>query len=193
MSREKPVNESVRQKLRQLRLSKKLGIKQAAYVAGIPFSSYACMEAGHYKINLDDLSRILGALGADISEVWPDIVPNVPNQSAIRRIQEFRLSEVVALCPADGAALFSVTNAKCRVHMSHNVSDYFLDRLALYLEAGKKFDDGLWFEKAMRDTRFLFFLKSGECPPYLRKLVEQYLIIWSHIFTYTLTENVVSR
>ena len=66
------VNSNVRGKLKQLRIRKKLTLRRIASRAGIPLSSYACMERGYYRINLDSLYQILHALEADIQEVWPE-------------------------------------------------------------------------------------------------------------------------
>jgi transcriptional regulator with XRE-family HTH domain len=72
MGNRSPVNSIVRQRLKQLRLHKQLKLKHIAGHTGIPLSSYASMEGGHYGISLDHLHRILSALDADIQDVWPE-------------------------------------------------------------------------------------------------------------------------
>lgn len=71
MSEKNSVDNFVRHKIRRMRKSKKLKIREIATLASMPHSSYASMESGFYNINLDNLFRILGALEVDIREVWP--------------------------------------------------------------------------------------------------------------------------
>ena len=185
MTKQNAINEFVRSKLRKLRLAKSLTLTQLAAQAGLPYSSYACMESGFYNINLDNLFRILDVLGADISEVWPTETAGLPATDVslyLKKIQEFRLGEIVSLCAAEGGALFAVRNDKCSLPLYHRLSDFLLDRLVLYLEDGRKYPEGLWFEKTQGDTTFHLFLKTEDCPAYVKKLVEQYLVIWSNLF-----------
>ncbi len=185
MTKQNSINEFVRNKLRKLRLAKKLTLTQLAAQAGLPYSSYACMESGFYNINLDNLFRILDVLGADISEVWPTETAGLQATDVslyLKKIQEFRLSEIVSLCVAEGGALFALRSGKCSVPLHHRISDFLLDRLVLYLEDGRKYAEGLWFEKTQGDTTFHLFLKTENCPAYVKKLVEQYLVIWSNLF-----------
>ena len=182
---ERTVNEHVRQRLRELRNNKSIGIREITEGTGIPSSSYCCMEGGYYNISLDNLFRILGVLGADISEVWPsDSAADSSTTTAmqLRRIQEFRVSEIVNLSGAEGAALFSFEGTKCSVLLHENISEFLLDRLCLYLEDSRPYSEGLWFKKKLGDVSYVFFLKGKSCPDYLRRLVEQYLVIWSNLF-----------
>jgi len=65
------VNTLIRTRLRKIREEKGLTLWKVASSAGMPLSSYACTEGGHYRIHLDHLHRILQVLEADINEVWP--------------------------------------------------------------------------------------------------------------------------
>ncbi len=69
MVKKSTIKNLVRARLGELRLTRKMRIKDLAERAGMPPSSYACMESGFYNISLDHLLRILGALEADIGEV----------------------------------------------------------------------------------------------------------------------------
>jgi transcriptional regulator with XRE-family HTH domain len=182
---DRAVNEYVRQRLRELRSKKSIGIREITESTGIPASSYCCMEGGYYNISLDNLFRILGVLGADISDVWPAETAGAEASTTptqLRRIQEFRVSEIVNLSGAEGAALFSVEGTKCEVLLHEKVSDFLLDRLCLYLEDDRTYDQGLWFRKKLGDVSYVFFLKGKSCPEYLRRLIDQYLVIWSNLF-----------
>jgi len=143
------------------------------------------MEGGYYNISLDNLFRILGVMGADIAEVWPSetTAAEDANPIQLRRIQEFRINEIISLTAAEGAALFSVQGHRSKVLLQQNVSDFLLDRLCLYIEDGRDYGDGLWFRKELGNTSFIFFLKGKSCPDYLRKLIGQYMVIWSNLFS----------
>jgi hypothetical protein len=90
------------------------------------------MEGGYYNISLDNLFRILGVMGADIGEVWPaeTTAADETNPIQLRRIQEFRISEIINLSEAEGAALFSVQGDRSTVLLQQNLSDFLLDRPA---------------------------------------------------------------
>ncbi|MBI2821516.1 MAG: helix-turn-helix transcriptional regulator [Acidobacteria bacterium] len=185
MAKDRVVNSCVRQKLRELRRSKKISLQELAGRAGIPSSSYACMEGGFYNISLDNLFRILGVLEVDIREVWPPetiAAQALGDSFYLRKIQEFRLSEVVSLSHAEGAALFSLRSGKCSVVLHEHLSDFLLDRLILYLEDGRRYEHGLWFEKKKGDATFILFLKTQDSPDYVRKVIEHYMVIWANLF-----------
>lgn len=193
MARDGVINNCVRHRMRELRRNRKMSLQDLATRAGIPPSSYACMEGGFYNISLDNLFRILGVLDADINEVWP--VESSASESLghpfyIRKIQEFRLSEVVSLSQAEGAALFSVHRGKCSVVLHDRMSDFLLDRLILYLEEGRRYEHGLWFERKIGNQQFFFFIKAQECPDYVRKLVAHYLVIWASIFDASVADGI---
>lgn len=191
MARDGVINNCVRHRVRELRRSKKIRLQDLAARAGIPSSSYACLEGGFYNISLDNLFRILGVLDADISQVWP--VESAASEALghpfyLRKIQEFRLSEVISLCCAEGAALFALRGGKASVILHDRLSDFLLDRLVLYLEEGRRYEQGLWFGKKVGETNFLFFIKVQECHDYVRKLIEHYLVIWASLFSSPLAD-----
>ncbi len=65
------VNDFVRRRIRELRIERELKTSDLARRAGIALGSYSCLEAGAYRISLENLFRILTALKVDIREVWP--------------------------------------------------------------------------------------------------------------------------
>jgi transcriptional regulator with XRE-family HTH domain len=179
---EKPINDVVRHKLRQLRKQRKLTIKSVALGAGLPPSSYACMEHGFYNISLDNLHRILDVLDVDIAKVWPVTVPAEEASGYAHRIQQFRVQEVVSLSDAEGAALFSVKEGGCQLLLYHALPEFLLDRIQLFLERGQTFDEGVWFEKTTGAGSLHFFLKVPSCPSYITKLLQDYMSIWGAFF-----------
>lgn len=66
-----PINDSVVERIRQLRLLSGIQLGEMDGLTGIPQGSYGCLELGKYRLNLENLFRILWVLGIDISEVWP--------------------------------------------------------------------------------------------------------------------------
>jgi transcriptional regulator with XRE-family HTH domain len=179
------VNEFVRSRLRRLRTEKGLKVTEIARRAGLPTSSYACLESGFYRITLDNLSRILRALEADITEVWPaeGIAGGAASSfAAARRTQVFRLNEVVGLVDAEGAALFKIQNGKCSVVLHQCLSDFLIDRLILYLEDGRDYSSGLIFKRERAEQELVLFLKAEHCQSYVRKLIHDYMSIWLEVF-----------
>ncbi|HSR53295.1 MAG TPA: helix-turn-helix transcriptional regulator [Acidobacteriota bacterium] len=71
MNSKGPINNFVCKNLRQIRIGKGIKVLDVARKTGIPASSYSCLEWGRYKLNLDNLFRILHAIDADITDVWP--------------------------------------------------------------------------------------------------------------------------
>lgn len=176
------INELVRRKIREIRISRNFAVKEVAIRAGLPVSSYASMENGDYKINLDNLFSILGVLEADITEVWPAEAVGVQATGTnlyLMKMQEFRLNEVISLAGAEGGALFGVRrDRKCSVLLRQHVSDFLLDRLILYLENDQEYKKGLWWEKSHQEIRLLLFLKGESCPQFVEKLVDHYMMNW---------------
>lgn len=66
-----PVNAFVCTSIRRLRQARGLAIERVAERSGIPAGSYSCLETGRYRLNLENLYRILAALDAEIGDVWP--------------------------------------------------------------------------------------------------------------------------
>ncbi len=65
------INNYVAHRIRELRMARKITSQEMARRTGIAPGSYSCLENGWYKINLDNLFKILQALGAKVVEVWP--------------------------------------------------------------------------------------------------------------------------
>ncbi len=180
------VNDFARQRLRGFRLSKNVGVREMAERAGLPTSSYASMEAGAYRLNLEFLFRVLAALEADITAVWPSEAAGTRAEDSEllyqRRLQEFRLGEVIRLSQAEGGALFEARGRSCRIVMYQNLSDFLLDRCLVRLENGDPPNQGLWWHQDFLDTTYHFFLKAEGCPSSVEKLVQHYLVNWCALF-----------
>ena len=65
------INNFVGHRLREIRVAKKMTSQEVARRSGIAPGSYSCLENGWYKINLDNLFRILQVLKAEVIQVWP--------------------------------------------------------------------------------------------------------------------------
>lgn len=114
MSETGPVNTFVAKRIRALRQERGLDIRAVARRAGIPQGSYSCLETGRYRLNLENLFRILQVLDAPVSDVWPDTA-GVPRSEPVdhgyltraiaaaesRLPRKITLAEVVDLVCAD--------------------------------------------------------------------------------------------
>ncbi len=193
MSSSNSINKFVCRKIKEIRISQKIGLRELAYRAGIPVSSYASVETGAYRIHLDNLFRILGILEIDITDVWPTeaIGARTCNDELLyfKRLQEFRMNEVISLSEAEGGAFLALSDKKCRVLMRQDISDFLLDRLALYFESGQTYDQGVWWHKKIGKTTFHFFLKVSSCPNFVSQMVSHYIINWSALFYQELARN----
>ena len=186
MSSKNTINELVRLRIRRIRKSKNLKVREIAAQAEMPFSSYASMEGGFYNINLDNLFRILGALDTDIREVWPaETARTEAAEDRLNwgRIQQFRLGEIVSLSGAEGAALFVVKDERCKLLLYQGLSDFLLDRLISYLANGLPYPHGLWCQKTSQGKDFYFFMKGESCPDFLSRLIQKYLSIWAEVYS----------
>jgi transcriptional regulator with XRE-family HTH domain len=186
MSSNNHINEFIRLRIREIRRTKKIKVREIAAQLEMPYSSYASMEGGFYNINLDNLFRILGVLDIDIREIWPAesvLTEAAEDRLYLQRIQQFRLGEIISLSGAEGGALFSVKDEKCHLLVHQGVSDFLLDRLIFYLEDGVPYPDGQWFHKTLKGEEFHFLLKSESCPDFLSKLIRMYMAIWAEVYS----------
>ncbi len=71
-SKGRTVNNYVAHRLRQIRVERGLTSSELAQRTGSALGSYSCLENGWYKINIDNLFKILQALQAKVTEVWPE-------------------------------------------------------------------------------------------------------------------------
>ncbi len=178
--KESLVNERIRRRIRRIRIRHDIKMTELAAKLRMPISSYASMETGQCRISLDHLHRILAALDTDIGEVWPS--PNAAegcqNRFYLRRLQEFRLNELISLNGAEGGAIFHVGGSRCEVLFHENLSDFLIDRLVLYLERDLEYGAGTWLGKRTESGMLCVFLKSENCPQYVLRLAEKYLTLW---------------
>lgn len=179
------INDLVRSRIRRLRTARGIGVTELAARAGLPVSSYASLESGAYRFTLDNLFRILGALDVGIEDVWPvesEGIRVTDETLYLKRVQEFRLGEIVSLSGAEGCALLAEREGHCSIVTSLHLSDVFTDRLILHLEQGQRLGGGQWYESKYRDISFHFFLKTAGCPEFVEAMIETYMINWSAVF-----------
>lgn len=184
MRAKRQVNDSIRHRLRRIRRCKGLPLGEAAIRAGIPLSSYSCLESGHYAISLHNLARMLGALEVDINQVWPIETAQFErhHEGRSRQIQILRLQEVLSLSGASGIALFAIHKDCCKVLLQQALSDSELDSLVHFLQQGHHSPQGLWFRTDQDLTQFHLFLRAKECPSYVKQLIKHYMSIWRQTF-----------
>lgn len=107
------INNYVGDCIRQIRIAKEIKVQDIAKHAGIPASSYSCLEGGRYKINLDNLFRILQALDAHITDVWPH--GDVEGADIIDEDQMQAVVDAAMQAKPPVVSLDDVVEAVCRV------------------------------------------------------------------------------
>ena len=90
------VNRYVGYRIQKLRRQRALTSLEVARRAGLSPGSYSCLENGWYRINLDNLFRIIQVLDVQVSEVWPLVSESeTPAQPLHDKDQEALMSELV--------------------------------------------------------------------------------------------------
>lgn len=180
-----PINEYVRQRLRRMRALRGMTITDAAKRLGLPRSSYSSFETGISRLSLDHLFEILEVLEADIEEVWPignEFGTIKERQGPFKSINRYRLCEIVFLSNAEGAALLRLSKPnRCQILMSTRLSDYFLDRIMLYLEDGIRYKPGIWVESDCGQDILSLYIKTGTLSHELNALVQRYMALWCSV------------
>ncbi len=189
MSRPSAISKLICSRIKRIRERKGWAPADVYERAGIPRSSYYCLEAGETSLAVDDLYRIVDALEVDVAEVWPvghgeGNGSGSPFHSA--KVQEFRLAELVELGEAEGGALIGLTRPKAQVILSCRLSEYFVDRLLIYLEDGRLYSPGKWFKGHGRGSEdLLLYLKSANpFSPLVGALARRYLAAWVELFAH---------
>ncbi len=180
------INDFVRKRLRNLRLARGLSGKEFASRLGIPRTSYVSLETGAYNFKLDVLFKALAILEADIQDIWPEdreASAIAQNPLHLRRIQEFRLTEVVSLAEADGGCVLRLEGGSASVLMSTGLNQSYLERLCLYLEDGRLMQDGYWFERVRRNRTFYLYVKASSFPNHLQPVARHYMSVWASFFS----------
>ena len=174
-------SERVRRRIREVRLQRHIKMTELARRLRMPISSYASIATGQCRISLDHLYRILGALDTDIAEVWPTPNADTGCQSRfyVRRLQKFRLNELISLSGAEGGAIFYVRESRCQVLFHENLSDFLIDRLAMYFESNLAYTAETLLSRKDGGDSLHVFLKSENCPQYVMILGEKYLTLWT--------------
>jgi len=134
------INALIRLRLKTIRRSRQLNMRQVASRAGIPISTYSNIETGITgSVAAAKLFQILEAMGAEASDVWP-----YANLSEILQIerdrdlrhQEFRISELAQMFRARSTALLVLEEGRASILLSAGLSPETELRVASYLELG---------------------------------------------------------
>ena len=185
LSARRSVNNAIRRKLRQIRKRKGLGLAEISSRAGMPLSSYACMEAGHYAISLENLSRILSALEVDIGTVWPhpsEAIEQSTRKSHSVQVQRLRLEEVLSLSGAQAGALVALEGDQGRLLLEQGLEEEEATRIVDSLARRVTLSEGICFGAGDAGNQFVVFLRTKNCPDFVRQLIRHYLIIWMRVF-----------
>ena len=158
-------------------------MRQAASLSGIPESSYSCLERGYYRISLQNLHRILQALGVSIDQVWPSGQPVGATPVAFRSVPDadtlnyFRFREFVGLSNAGQAALLFRKNGAIELVYSFNLSESeekLLRELTLKgLPQGWK-----TYRKNSDEVETYLVLKDAFVGDHLKRVLSLYMDLW---------------
>lgn len=186
------INEFIRKRLRALRREKRLSVRRAAELTGIPESSYSCLERGHYRITLANLHRMLGGLRVGIEQVWP--APYIDQSLAggtastspasapdANSLNYFRFHELVTLSEARQAALLIRRTLDIRVVYALNVDEAERRKLCQSVQAGLA---PWWktYRKGSGDVEIFLCLKDSLLGDRLRRLLTLYMDLWLATF-----------
>lgn len=105
-------NTHVRKQIQRIRLSKGWTKQDLERAAGLAPDTLADLEAGIHRISVDILCKMVEAMGADITEVWPShesihsvADPFAPDRAS-NSLHFSRLAEVHSLTGAEASCMF---------------------------------------------------------------------------------------
>lgn len=190
-------NDFVRRQIRRIRLDRGWSLRKIARLLKMPYSSYASMENGEYRMSLDTLQDLLLLLDVDIQHVWPIPSWSLPfeEDSAIarRRLQESRFDEVVRLSRARAGALFRQSRSQIECLLARGISDSLLVRIERHLERGERYAFGVWRLYPLDQPSCFLYLRIDEMPKHLEELVAEYLRLWSVHYAWGSSPEPTSR
>lgn len=183
---EEVINSQIRLRLRNLRMARKMTVEAIAKRSGLTRSCYSAIENGYVRVNVDRLYRILGALEADINDVWPHegLGEALSSEKLYElRRQDFRIDELRLIFNADRAALFYLDHNKSQVLLRSNLSEEVAVRIAFYLQ--DEFQNSAQanlFSCALDDREFALLLEDRKAD-FSETLIDFYLLSWAQLFS----------
>ncbi len=176
-----PANEVIREKIRLIRRSKNLRMKDVAEKLGMKLSSYSALENGYCRISVDRLYDILDAIDADIEQVWPAESLNV-SKLHLLRMQDLRLRELLFLAEAEAAVLAMREDSRITVLLSERTSDDAIQRFCFYIEMNLAMPNGRVIR--VEYGSFSLFLYLEEAKKTLKqRMIAGFLDAWAEIFS----------
>ena len=165
-------NTFVRQRIKTLRRSKGMTQSQLGQLAGIPASTIGSLEGGFYRLNVDLLHRIVGALGVDIGTVWPR-----SERSGEEPTGFFRLRELHLLTAAEASC---VLVSDCSTNASRGRVLYSIGSGEIPEIQSDQQQHGAWiiFLRHGRAKKIALCLKNAAIDDWMELLIERYLPLW---------------
>lgn len=176
-----PANEVIREKIRLIRKSKNLRMKDVAAKLGMKLSSYSALENGYCRINVDRLYSILDAIEADIEQVWPSESLNV-SKLHLLRLQDLRLRELLYLAEAEAAVLAMRKASEITVLLSEQTLDDAIQRFCFYIEMNQAMPKGRVIRADYRSFSLFLYMKEAKKTLKVR-MVGGFLDAWAEIFS----------
>ena len=194
-------NTHVRLQIRRLRLSRGWTQRQLARAAGVSSSSLGCLESGFYRLNVDTLDRILGALNVDVSDIWPSSKnkiseSDIPLLPGIDQVSFFRVREIHLLSSAESSCLFTGISApnggadrgngsfpfELRTLYTINTGEAERLWVGRQLAAGALADSWAKYSSCRKPLHIFLCLKNASMQPWIESLIERYLSSWLAAF-----------
>lgn len=176
-----PANEVIREKIRLIRKSKNLRMKDVAAKLGMKLSSYSALENGYCRISVDRLYSILDAIEADIEQVWPSESLNV-SKLHLLRLQDLRLRELLYLAEAEAAVLAMRKASEITVLLSEQTLDDAIQRFCFYIEMNQAMPKGRVIRADYRSFSLFLYMKEAKKTLKVR-MVGGFLDAWAEIFS----------
>lgn len=174
-----PINQLIRRRIRNIRRSKKITVRQAALMCNIPESSYSCLENGFYRISLLNLNKMLSGLGVAIEDVWPRQQQKWRGEAAQAGgldLSYFRFQEIFFLSESQQAALLRGFRGLECLHAIGMSEDEKSD-LVETIQAGLKRNWTIFPNRAKGVQVYLCLLQPI-LPDHVKRLISIYLDLW---------------
>lgn len=172
-------NDHVRNKIRSLRQSKQLKLKEVAFNAGMALSSYAALEYGDSPLTVNKLWDVLSALDSGIFAVWPQAGRSEADRAELLLFcTQMRLRDLIRVSKAHGAALVKKREQQVAVMLQEGFSRSRLEQIRSVLTKKETEAAGVLFEESRANVTVFLYLDRAKHPEWVKPLAQVYLADW---------------
>lgn len=191
-------NTHVRKQIQRIRLSKGWTKHDLERAAGLAPDTLVDLEAGIRRISVDSLHKMVDALGADITEVWPSPKSNSTVEDPftpeweINSLHFTRLAEVHSLTGAEASCMFASNSGpgltpsdaemtpvpELQVLSTINLDEDERERLSLKLQQGSVMAPWIAYLHCENGRSLYLCLKNARVKFWAEGFIERCLSIW---------------